>query len=254
MEQLIAENKRLKQENAELKKSAASYWRELELLELELREMKKALYGAKSERQGRQQPAEGQLSLFEEPDSEQSAPPKASKQRVDGYERSKPRKKHPGSEALPEHLPEEVEVLEPEEDTTGMVKIGEERGEWVEYTPGSLVRKVVIRPKYARADGQGVVIAPLPARPLDKSIAGASLLAHVEVEKFVYHQPFYRQLQRFSRQYGWKLRSTTENKIRPLALGRKNYLFAGSHSGAQRMAMMYSFFGSCIANDVEPFA
>ncbi len=29
-----------------------------------------------------------------------------------------------------------------------------------------------------------------------------------------------------------------ENKIRPLALGRKNYLFAGSHVAAQRIAMM----------------
>jgi hypothetical protein len=32
-----------------------------------------------------------------------------------------------------------------------------------------------------------------------------------------------------------------ENKIRPLALGRKNYLFAGGHEAAQRAAMMYSF-------------
>ena len=36
-----------------------------------------------------------------------------------------------------------------------------------------------------------------------------------------------------------------ENKIRPLALGRKNYLFAGSRQGARRAAMLYSFFGSC---------
>ena len=43
-----------------------------------------------------------------------------------------------------------------------------------------------------------------------------------------------------------------ENKIRPLALGRKNYLFAGSHEGAQRIAMMYSFLGTCAANDVNP--
>jgi len=44
-----------------------------------------------------------------------------------------------------------------------------------------------------------------------------------------------------------------ENKIRPLALGRKNYLFAGSHKGAERIAMMYSFMGSCVANNVKPF-
>jgi len=43
-----------------------------------------------------------------------------------------------------------------------------------------------------------------------------------------------------------------ENKIRPLALGRKNYLFAGSDQGAQRAAMMYSFFASCKANDINP--
>ena len=45
-----------------------------------------------------------------------------------------------------------------------------------------------------------------------------------------------------------------ENSIRPLALGRKNYLFAGSHAGAERTAMMYSFFGSCKMQGIEPFA
>ena len=46
--------------------------------------------------------------------------------------------------------------------------------------------------------------------------------------------------------------NTIENKIRPLALGRKNYLFAGSHDSAQRVAMMYSFLGSCAANNINP--
>ncbi len=45
-----------------------------------------------------------------------------------------------------------------------------------------------------------------------------------------------------------------ENAIRPLALGRKNYLFAGSHKAAQRAAMMYSFFATCKINNVEPLA
>ncbi|MCK4919534.1 MAG: transposase domain-containing protein [Bacteroidales bacterium] len=31
-------------------------------------------------------------------------------------------------------------------------------------------------------------------------------------------------------------------------------MFAGSHEGAQRAAMMYSFLGTCKINDVEPFA
>ena len=45
-----------------------------------------------------------------------------------------------------------------------------------------------------------------------------------------------------------------ENKIRPLALGRKNFLFAGSHEGAKRITMMYSFFASCKEADVNPYA
>ncbi|MFK7920837.1 MAG: IS66 family transposase [Bacteroidia bacterium] len=44
-----------------------------------------------------------------------------------------------------------------------------------------------------------------------------------------------------------------ENSIRPLALGRKNYLFAGSHEAAQRIAMMYSFFASWKKQNVNPY-
>jgi len=43
-----------------------------------------------------------------------------------------------------------------------------------------------------------------------------------------------------------------ENSIRPMALGRKNYLFAGSNGAAQRAAMMYSFFGTCKINNINP--
>jgi transposase len=44
-----------------------------------------------------------------------------------------------------------------------------------------------------------------------------------------------------------------ENAIRPNALGRRNHLFAGSHAGAQKAAMFYSFFGTCKMNNVDPF-
>jgi hypothetical protein len=43
-----------------------------------------------------------------------------------------------------------------------------------------------------------------------------------------------------------------ENRIRPVALGRKNYLFAGSHDAAQRAAMIYSFFAMCKTEEVNP--
>jgi hypothetical protein len=38
-----------------------------------------------------------------------------------------------------------------------------------------------------------------------------------------------------------------------VAIGRKNYLFAGSHDGARRAAMLYSFLGTCKINKVNPF-
>ena len=44
-----------------------------------------------------------------------------------------------------------------------------------------------------------------------------------------------------------------ENKIRPLALGRKNYLFSGSHEGAQRAAMVYSLLASCKSLGINPY-
>jgi len=44
-----------------------------------------------------------------------------------------------------------------------------------------------------------------------------------------------------------------ERSIRPVAIGRKNYLFAGSEEGAKNLAMMYSFFGTCKAQGIEPF-
>ena len=44
-----------------------------------------------------------------------------------------------------------------------------------------------------------------------------------------------------------------ENSIKPTAIGRKNYLFAGSHSGAEKAAMFYTFFGSCKINNVNPY-
>jgi transposase len=45
-----------------------------------------------------------------------------------------------------------------------------------------------------------------------------------------------------------------ENSIRPVALGRKNYLFAGSHQGATNAAIVYSLLATCKIREVEPYA
>ena len=45
-----------------------------------------------------------------------------------------------------------------------------------------------------------------------------------------------------------------ENSIRPVAIGRKNYLFAGSHDAAQRSGIFYSLLGTCKAHGLDPYA
>ena len=44
-----------------------------------------------------------------------------------------------------------------------------------------------------------------------------------------------------------------ENSIRPVAVGRKNYLFAGSHAAAQRAAIFYSLLTTCKNYNINPY-
>ncbi len=145
-----------------------------------------------------------QLSLFSEDTTEEVV---ETPQETITYTRDK--KKHQGRNALPEHLPVREVIIQPEEDTTGLNKIGEEISETLEYTPASLIKRRTIRPKYAKPDNEGVLIAALPSRPIDKAIAEACLLAHILVSKYVDHLPFYRQIQMFKRDFGWEPAQST---------------------------------------------
>jgi transposase len=46
--------------------------------------------------------------------------------------------------------------------------------------------------------------------------------------------------------------SAAERALRAVALGRKNYLFAGSDCGAERAAAIYSLIGSAKLNGLDP--
>ena len=45
-----------------------------------------------------------------------------------------------------------------------------------------------------------------------------------------------------------------ENAIRPFAIGRKNWMFSSSQSGAKASAMLYSVIETAKANGLEPYA
>jgi hypothetical protein len=61
----------------------------------------------------------------------------------------------------------------------------------------------------------------------------------------------------------WRYKRKANNPSFPLslkrgvcgvALGRKNYLFAGSHEAAQNAAVIYSLLTTCKINNIEPLA
>ena len=48
--------------------------------------------------------------------------------------------------------------------------------------------------------------------------------------------------------------NAAERELRAVALGRKNYLFAGSDAGGERAAAIYSLIGSAKLNGLDPEA
>jgi len=114
------------------------------------------------------------------------------------YEREKPTK-HAGRNKLPESLPVVEEIIEPVGLNDDMTKIGEEITEILEYTPAQFFKRRIIRPKYVNKKTQEIKIAQLPSRPIEKCLAGNSVLTQILVSKYVDHQPLYRQQQIFKR-------------------------------------------------------
>ncbi|HCY00327.1 MAG TPA: IS66 family transposase, partial [Bacteroidales bacterium] len=141
-----------------------------------------------------------QPTLFELPEAEVIEKPKEEIT----YTRNKSKvKNHPLRLELPAHLPRKREVIEPEELPEGAKKIGETITEVLDYTPSNIFVRQIIRPKYVVSQDDEktqIVTAALPSLPIPKGNAGAGLLAHILISKFVDHLPFYRQAQIFKRQ------------------------------------------------------
>ncbi len=174
----------------------------------ELAQLKRLIYGSRHERFIPTTPPE-QLSLGIS--AEQKPTLVTATERLE-YTRKKKQSTtetiKTGRMKLPANLPREQVVIEPAEDVSGMKKIGEEITEELERIPGKLFVRQYVRPKYAKSNGEGVVIAELPARPIDKGIPGPGLLAQIVIDKYTDHLPVHRQIQRFERE-GIKLSSST---------------------------------------------
>ena len=115
-------------------------------------------------------------------------------------------RQQPKRAALPPELPRVDQHHEPESTrctTAGcgctLKRIGEDVSEKLDYTPGLFTVERHIRGKWACAQCQSLIQAPVPAQIIDKGIATAGLLAQVLVAKYSDHLPLYRQEGIFAR-------------------------------------------------------
>ena len=100
---------------------------------------------------------------------------------------------------FPDDLPREETIIEPDEDVTGCKCIGEEVTEVLAVRRGEYFVKRIIRRKYARVNGDGIVIGKLPLLPIHKGNADYTLLACIIIAKYIDHLPWYRQAQMMKR-------------------------------------------------------
>lgn len=208
----------------------------LEAEKFKYAQLHRMIYGSKRERFISNDFPE-QLKLALEPQTkevEQAVKDELESIRV-SYLRKKEKKAHPGRLALPSHLPVVETIVEPQEDTSGMVCIGQEVTDELDYTPAKLHINRTIRPKYITPEdeqgNQQQVIAPLD-RPISKCIASAALLSMIFTDKFIFHLPWYRIQQRIS-QMGVSVPSSTfeswvklgAEHIKPLFAVHRMYVF-----------------------------
>ncbi|MGH8220375.1 MAG: IS66 family transposase [Steroidobacteraceae bacterium] len=114
---------------------------------------------------------------------------------------------------LPEHLERVDNLIEPKACTCpdcggALSELGRDESELLEVKTVTFTVTRHIRPKRRCTKCSAIVQAPAPSRPIEKSFAGASLLALILTWKYGFHLPLYRQCQIFAHA-GLRLSRTT---------------------------------------------
>ena len=206
----------------------------IESLRLQLARLKRIKFGRSSE-QLDAQIAQLEFSL-EELEANAAAVPVLSANTADPGVSRRTRK------PLPDHLPREPHVHEPEggscacPECGGRLRLlGEDSSEMLEFVPEHWKVIKHVRPKYSCQDCQKIVQAHAPPRSIPHSYAGAGLLAHILVGKFCDHLPFYRQREIYARDNVHIERSTLADwggaacaLIEPLTAALSDYVLSAS--------------------------
>lgn len=153
-------------------------------------------FGKQSEQTGAIQTV---LNLFDDNESDEVTetiePITATRERVN-YEREKPK---PGRKIDTTNLPREQIIHDLKEDekvcTCGnaLCKIGEDKSEQLELVPAQIKVIEHITPKYACKSCEAIKQLKKPEAPIQKCMAGTSLIVDVIIKKYDHHLPLYRQ-------------------------------------------------------------
>jgi len=223
---LELENRELRAKNDVLERQLKVALRENGLLRERLEELLRARYGPKAERidpNQLQMPFADLIDVVLQ-ECEAEMPPQGGGVPDDETAPPAPRKRGAhGRKPLPKDIPRVRIEHHPAEKTCAgcqreLQRIGEEVTEELDWQPASFSVTEHVRPKYAcRHCQEGVIIAELPPRPIEKGRPGPGLLANVLVSKYADHLPLHRLEGIFGR-YGIELsRSTMCDWVRDCA-------------------------------------
>ena len=205
----------------------------IEHLKLMVEKLRHVIFGSKSEK------IVIQLEQFELELEDMETTQAAAEAAVERLSPEKPPNSRPERKPLPEHLPREVRtyVLGSDgcPDCGGHLRqFGSDISEQLEYIPENFRVIRHVRPKFSCSGCDRLVEAPAPSRPIERGLAGPSLLAHVIVSKFSDHLPLYRQSEIYARQGVEISRSTlagwvgaTSDLLEPLVSAIQKHVLAG---------------------------
>ena len=181
----------LRRQNAELVTQVAALCTENKLLQQKLQLLLRRMFGSTSEKID---PRQLELLLGYSPaatpddDDDPPKPPTPPRPRA-------PRDRKP---RLPEHLPVEEIVIDPEavkQDPTAYQYIGQEVTEELDVTPTRYFRRRIIRRKFTSKVNRALppIVAPLAPRLVEGGFASPGLITDILLKKYADHLPLYRQ-------------------------------------------------------------
>jgi transposase len=156
---------------------------------------------------------------------------------------------HPVRRMLAEDKLETHEiVIEPEEvkaQPDGWKKISEERTSQLDWVAPKIIKRVIIRPRYVKAER--FALAPLPPQPIEQGMVGPRLLTEIVINKFEYHLPLFRQEKMFRQQFGVEISRKTmgcwveqaAELLKPVYRAIREDLLAGNYLQADETPIRY---------------